>query len=355
MSARNRVLIVLGVLLVGSLIWYWFSQDHSTDLKLIGTVDANEVLVGARVSGRVEHLYVQEGDTVKAGQLLATIESADLSAAERAALATHASQEQKLAETEVTERQTSGETTSAAASAEASLKAARANQSQAEANLAHQQADTRRIVELANQGVASAQARDEAVTAEQSAQAALDAARQNVAAAEAALKQARAHELLTEAAKKDVAATRGLAANSQALAEQAQVQLGYARVVAPVDGKVEVLAAREGEVVTAGSPIVTVIQLSQTWVYAPLPETQADSVQLNDVLKVQMPSGAVVDGRVIAKSAEGDFATQRDINGSRKRDIRTMQIKLLIPNDGEKFVPGMTAWVFIPKAKLKIQ
>ena len=52
------------------------------------------------------------------------------------------------------------------------------------------------------------------------------------------------------------------------------------------------------------------------------------------------------------KAAEADFATQRDINGGRKRDIKTIRLKLLIPNPGEKFVPGMTADVYIPKDKL---
>jgi hypothetical protein len=64
-----------------------------------------------------------------------------------------------------------------------------------------------------------------------------------------------------------------------------------------------------------------------------------------------MPSGATIQGKVISKAAEADFATQRDVN-SRKRDIKTVQLKLLIDNPGEKFVPGMTAEVYIPKAKL---
>jgi multidrug resistance efflux pump len=353
MSARNKVFIILGVLAVASLIWYWFTTDHTSDLKLIGTVDANEVLVSARISGRISHLYVEEGQSVKAGQLIATIESEDLSAAERAALATRSSQQQKLAETVVTERQTTGETSSGLQNAEAALQVARANEAQAAAQLAHQQADTRRTVELANQGVMSAQAKDEAVTSENASKAALDAAHQNVAAAEAALKQAHAHELMAAAAKKTVASTLGIVENADALADQAKIELGYAQIVASVDGKVNVKAAREGEVVTIGEPIVTVMQLSQTWVYAPLPETQEDSVKLGDDLKVVMPSGATITGHVIAKSALADFATQRDINGSRKRDIRTVQIKLLIPNDKEEFVPGMTAWVYVPKTKLK--
>jgi multidrug resistance efflux pump len=112
-----------------------------------------------------------------------------------------------------------------------------------------------------------------------------------------------------------------------------------------------VWAARQGEVVTEGEAIVTIMDLTQTWVYAPLPETQADAVQLHDSLRVVMPSGATIWGYVIAKSAEGDFATQRDVN-SMKRDIKTVQLKLLIPNPGEKFVPGMTAEVYVPKAKL---
>jgi HlyD family secretion protein len=57
-----------------------------------------------------------------------------------------------------------------------------------------------------------------------------------------------------------------------------------------------------------------------------------------------------VDGKIIAKSSVADFATQRDISG-RKRDIRTVQLKLLIANPGERFVPGMTAEVFLPRNK----
>jgi len=114
---------------------------------------------------------------------------------------------------------------------------------------------------------------------------------------------------------------------------------------------INVWAARQGEVVTAGAAIVTIMDLTQTWVYAPLPETLADAVQINDSLRVVMPSGETMQGKVIGKLALGDFATQRDVS-SMKRDIKTIQIKLLIPNPEEKYVPGMTAEVYIPKAKL---
>ena len=140
-----------------------------------------------------------------------------------------------------------------------------------------------------------------------------------------------------------MASTRDAVQNANALAHQADVELGYAKVFAPVTGKVEMCGGPTRRSAGAGGPIATIMDLTQTWVYAPLPETQADAVQLGDALKVVMPSGATVQGKVIAKSAEADFATQRDINGGRKRDIKTVKLKLLIDNPDEKFVPGMTA------------
>ena len=351
MNARNRVFLILGLLTIGSLIWYFVTVRPTTDLQLIGTVDANEVVVSAKIPGRIQTLTVDEGQDVKAGQLIAIIESDDLDAARKAALATAASQNFKLGETVETERQTQGETSSATVNAQAMVKSAQASLAQAQANYDHQQADTSRTVALAQQGIMSQQAKDDAATSLQAAKSAVDTARENVAAAEASLRQARAHEMLTVVAARTVDSTRGEVENARALVDQAKVQLGYAQVFAPVSGKVNVRAARQGEVVSAGAAIVTITDLTQTWIYAPLPETQADAVQLGDSLRVVMPSGATLQGKVINKSAEADFATQRDVS-ARKRDIKTIQLKLLIDNPGDRFVPGMTAEVYIPKSKL---
>lgn len=343
--------MILGLLTLGSLIWYLVTVRPTGDLQLIGTVDANEVLVSAKIPGRIQSLLVSEGQVVQAGQLIAVIESQDLHAALEAAEANTSSQKWKLGGTVETVRQNNGETTSATISAEAQVRAAEAALAEAKAQYEHQKADTSRTVALAEQGIMSAQTRDEQVTALQADQAAVDAARENLTAAEANLRQARAHELLTKVSEQTVDETRAAVENARALADQAKVEEGYSQVFSPVSGKVNVWATRQGEVVAAGTPIVTIMDLSQTWVYAPLPETQADSVNLGDSLRVVMPSGATIQGKVINKSAEADFATQRDVS-SRKRDIKTVQLKLLIDNPGERFVPGMTAEVYIPKSKL---
>jgi multidrug resistance efflux pump len=350
-NARNRVFLILGLLTVGSLIWYFVTVRPTPDLQLIGTVDANEVVVSSRIPGRIQTLTVDEGQQVKAGQLIAIIESDDLQAVHKAALATAASQNGKLGESVESELQTRGETGSATVNAEAQLRAAKATFVQAQANYDHQQADTSRAVALAQQGILSEQTKDDAVTSLQATKAAVDAAKENVAAAEASLRQARAHELLTAVAARTVDSTRYEVENARALADQAKVQLGYAQVFAPVSGRVNVRAVRQGEVVAAGAAIVTIMDLTQTWVYAPLPETQADAVQLGDSLRIVMPSGATFQGVVINKGTQADFATQRDVS-ARKRDIKTVQLKLLIDNPGERYVPGMIAEVYIPKNKL---
>jgi len=128
--------------------------------------------------------------------------------------------------------------------------------------------------------------------------------------------------------------------------------LGYTKIYAPVSGTVSVRAAREGEVLNPGSPIVTIVDLSDTWVRAAIPETQADHIGLGDTLRVRLPGGSIVSGKVFFKAAEADFATQRDVS-RRKRDIKTIALKVRLENPNGAFVPGMTAEVLVSPDLLK--
>jgi HlyD family secretion protein len=93
---------------------------------------------------------------------------------------------------------------------------------------------------------------------------------------------------------------------------------------------------------------VTIVDLNDTWVRAAIPETYGEKVAIGDVLPVRLPSGSVVQGRVIFKAVEGDYATQRDVSRT-KRDIKTIALKLQIDNSLQKLVPGMTAEVLVHK------
>src|ERR1700729_3068801 len=103
MSARNRFIILLGIIFVIAGIYYFFSVDHSNDLVLIGTVDANQVIVSAQVEGRIQKLMVDEGTPVKEGDLIAVLDPSELQAQDAAAIATIDSMQNKVNEMKHTE------------------------------------------------------------------------------------------------------------------------------------------------------------------------------------------------------------------------------------------------------------
>ncbi|HZR31158.1 MAG TPA: efflux RND transporter periplasmic adaptor subunit [Terriglobales bacterium] len=352
MSARNKVLILLVVIFVGAGLYYAFSTNRTKDLELIGVVDANQVIVSARIQGRIDKLLVEEGTQVKAGDVIALLDPAELQQQERALAATTKGMRSKVAQTEATEAATKGTTYSDVGMAEAKLQSVRSQLAQAEADLDRIRADRDRIVSLADQGVASQQDRDHAELQLKAEQAAVRALQDQVRAAQADLKSTVARTHQARAAASTVAATRADMLSAVAQRQQAEVRLGYTRIVAPVSGTVSVRAAREGEVVNPGQAIVTIVDLNDSWVRAAIPETYADHIALGDTFNIRMPSGQVIPGKVYFKAVEGDFATQRDVS-RRKRDIKTVALKLRIANPSELYVPGMTADVLVPYAHLE--
>jgi multidrug resistance efflux pump len=352
MSARNRFLILLGIIFVISLIYYIFSANHSKDLVLIGTVDSNQVIVSAQVEGRIQKLLVDEGTPVKAGDLIAVLDPSELQTQEAAAAANIASLQHKVAEMQHTEKSTSGSTSSDVANARAKFSSAKAQLQQAKATLDRTESDSRRTVELAKAGVASEQERVQAETNLQAAQATMQAQQELVKAAEADLNSAIARTQQANAAKSTVAATQADLKSAEAQKNQAAVRLGYTSVYAPVAGTVSVRAARQGEVVNIGAPIVTIVDLTDTWVRAAIPETYSDHIGYGDVLRVRLPGGTITTGKVFFKGVEGDFATQRDVSRM-KRDIKTIVLKIRLDNPKGAFVPGMTAEVLVSPEQIK--
>jgi HlyD family secretion protein len=297
-------------------------------------------------------LLVEEGTEVKPGDLIAVLDPSELEAEERAAAATIDSLKYRVGETESTLEATAGSTSSNVANAQARLASVRAQLAQAEATLERTQSDSRRTIELAQEGVASDQDRVQAETNLAAQQAVVESLKQQVSAAQADINMAVANTHTAHAAERTVASTRAQLANAIEMLKEAEVRLGYTKIYAPISGTVSVRAAREGEVLNPGQPIVTLVDLSDTWVRAAIPETDADHIGLGDVLPIRLPGGTVTSGKVFFKAAEADFATQRDVN-RRKRDIRTIVLKVRLENPRGAYVPGMTAEVLISPAQLK--
>ena len=118
MNQKKRFIILLSALLLIALIYYFVSTDRTTDVVLIGTVDANQVIVSSKVVGRLETLNVDEGQDVKAGDLVATVDSAEYLAMRSASQATLASLRTKIAESSATAASTQGDTAGRAGDAE---------------------------------------------------------------------------------------------------------------------------------------------------------------------------------------------------------------------------------------------
>ncbi len=352
MNARNRFFILLTIIFVIALGYYFFSTPSNRDLVLIGTVDSNQVIVSPQVMGRLQKLLVDEGTPVKAGALIAEIDPAELEAQERAANATIASLRSKVSEMRHTEESTSGSTTSDVANAQAKLRSMKSQLVLAQATLQRTESDSRRTIELAKQAVASEQERVQAETNLAAAQANVQSLKDQVSAAEADLNSATARTHQAAAAQSTVVATQADLRTSEEQKREAEVRLGYTKIYAPVTGTVLVRAARQGEVLNAGQPIVTIVDLSDTWVRAAIPETEADHIGLGDTLRVRLPGGTITSGKVFYKAAEAEFATQRDVN-RRKRDIKTIVLKVRLDNPKGAYVPGMTAEVLVSPDQLR--
>ena len=123
--------------------------------------------------------------------------------------------------------------------------------------------------------------------------------------------------------------------------------LSYSEVRSPIAGIVDVRASREGEVINAGQPIVTLINPDDLWVRADIEETYIDRIRLGDQLNVRLPSGETRMGTVFYRAMDASFATQRDVSRT-KRDIKTFEIRLRVDNKDRRLAVGMTTYIDLP-------
>lgn len=282
MKGRRFVILVVVVAIVVALTVVLNRPVH--EIVLTGVVTTDEVIVSPEIEGRIEKLFVNQGDTVTNGQPIARIEPELW----RADAAFYASSEQ----------------------------ASSYDLAQAEADLENAKLNFERIQGLYSNNVESVQNYDAARTTYDSARARVDAAKKQIQAA---------------------------AAQSQ----KAKVYLDYTRICAPTNGIVDVRAALEGEVVNAGQAIVTLINPDDLWVSANVEETYIDRIRLGDQLQVRLPSGATRTGTVFYRAVDADYATQRDVSRT-KRDIKTFEIRLRCDNSDRALAVGMTAYVSVP-------
>jgi multidrug resistance efflux pump len=343
----SKFFVFVGVLFAISVVVYLTTTPRGKEIPLTGIVTGNDVIVGSQIAGRMIRLTVDEGSEVHKSDLIAEVDPAEWITARDSAEANIHMLENKVNSAAGTQSWTDEQTSASLRQAEANLTSTRSQLTQAQANLWRDQTTYKRTQSLFDAGVAAAQERDLALAAMQASDAAVKSLEDQVRAAEAQVAVATANRKQIGIQQSDLGATRAQLQQARADKATADVRLGYTKIYAPLDGIVSVRAARQGEVLQVGEPIVTVLDVDHLWVQADVEETYIDRVGLNQRIKVQFPSGKILDGTVIFKGVESDFATQRDVSRT-KRDIKTFEIKVAVPNMGRTLMSGMTATVLLP-------
>ena len=342
-----RPLLVLLILGAAGYGIFRYVNQRPTSLTLTGIVTTNDVIVSPQIAGQIRQLLVNEGDVVRKDQLVAVITPdefrADIAYYQHSAEGLGSQVKESEAALRYQERQTIDQIHQA----EATLAAAQAQQAAAVADLENARLVYERTRDLSQKGVEPVQMLDQTRTAFDAAKARLDSLQKQVDAQRSALALANANAEQTAVKRSQLQANQSQQAAANAQRTKADVRLTYTELHAPIDGVVDVRAARMGEVVTPGQPVLSLINPDDLWVRADVEETYIDGVRIGDTLTVRLPSGEEREGRIFYRGVDAAFATQRDVSRT-KRDIKTFEVRLRVDNRDRRLAVGMTAYVLLP-------
>src|SRR5665213_1262864 len=329
----KRVKLLLILIVVAGLGYgaYYYLGRPPTELVLTGIVTTNDVVVSPQIAGQIRELTVAEGDTVKKGQLIASITPDELRADSAYYTYTSEGLGSQVRESEAALRFQERQTGDQIKQAEATLSSTEAQQMAATADLENAKLLFDRTRNLSQKGVDSPQALDSARTTFNAVEARLDSLKKQVEAQRSALALAHssAEQIAVRRSQVQQSQQQQQAANAQRA--KADVRLAYADVRAPIDGIVDVRAVRVGEIVTPGQPIVTLINPDDLWIRADVEETYIERIRLGDKITVRLPSGDTREATVFYRGVDASYATQRDVSRT-KRDIKTFEVRLRADN-----------------------
>lgn len=313
---KKKTLFTLLLMLAAIALAILF-RAHNQDLLLQGEVDAPEVIVASKAKGRVVERLIERGDDVKSGQLIIQLDSPELMAQLRSAQATR---DEAKAQLELSLHGTREE----------SIRNLRANLAQAEAQYRNAQNDYNRNLSVAGKGYISKSELDASRRSR-------DTAFQQVQAAKANLDEGINGDRV-EQRQQYAAALR--AAEENLL--QIQAQSDDLQVKAPVDGEVGPIPAEVGELLNAGSPLVTLIRVPDAYFVFNLREDILAHVRKGDKVKLRVPAlkDKMIDTEVRYIAPLGDYATKRATRATGDFDLKTFEVRLYPSQPVDGLRPG---------------
>ena len=346
---KKAIRLVILAAVVGGIGYYIYLQSLPKPLVLTGIVTTHDVVVSPQIGGRVSQLLVTEGDAVKQGQLLAVLAPDELREEHAFYAASAEGVSSQVRESEAALRLQQMQTTDQIAQAEATLQATESQRAAATAELQNAQTVFERAQRMQQQGISTAEQLDAARTALEVAKSRMATLEKQIEAQRSAVALARTNAEQVAVRRSQLQASQRQAAAAAAQSQRAGVRLTYTELHAPIEGIVDVRAARQGEVVNPGQAVVTLINPNDLWVRADVEESYIDRVKIGDALTVRLPSGEERQGTIFYRGLDAGFATQRDVSRS-KRDIKTFEIRLRVDNSDRRLAVGMTAYVLMPPA-----
>jgi membrane fusion protein (multidrug efflux system) len=375
-SSGFRIAVVIAVvvlLVVGFFVYRHFTSYESTD---DAQVDGHINSISARISGHVIALNVRDNQYVTAGTVLVEIDPTDYQVAYERAKADYADAQAAATAAGVSVPITSVNTSSQISATEADVnsaragiqvarqqfQAAKAQLQQAEANDVKAQNDLGRYKQLVEKQEISQQQYDQAVAASkasaaavEAARASADAAQQQVTQAEGKLVQAQANWRYAQTAPKQMEITRAKA--QQALAEaqrkkadldQAQLNLQYTKVVAPVNGVVSNRTVEVGQNVAPGQELMKIINLDDVWVTANFKETQLRNMKVGQRVTIEVyANGRDYNGKVDsiagASGARFSLLPPENATGNYVKVVQRIPVKIVLnpgSNNDHQLRPG---------------
>ncbi|HEX8926369.1 MAG TPA: HlyD family secretion protein [Terriglobales bacterium] len=354
--------IIIIVAIAAVLVWRYYAVRETTD---DAQIDGHIAPVSARVSGTAVNVYVEDNVYVHAGDLLAQLDPKDYQVAVARAQSELADAEAnaRAAGTGVPVMYTS--TSSNLQTAEANLAAAQKEVDAAEARLRDAQAqhnlaveDLARFKQLVAKQEIPQQRYDTAVSAEQQAAAAVDAAQAGVLTAQSHVRQAEAQVAGAKTVPQQVAITRSRAGaaeaqveKARAALEQVQLNLQYTTVRAPVSGIVSKRSVEPGQTVQPGQPLFAIVMIDDLWVTANYKETQLTNMKPRQAATIHVDAtGKTYKGRVEsmggATGARFSLLPPENATGNFVKVVQRIPVRIAIePNQDpeHKLRPGMSA------------
>lgn len=326
-KAMAGVVVLAAVIVLAAYAYLHRKTQDNGRLKVSGTIEVTSVALSFKIGGRMTERLVDEGQLVKAGQLVARLDDDELQ------------QERKGRGAE--------ERASMAAVADLEAGSRREEIAQGEAALARIRADAERLSRDAAR--AEALFKREVIPQKE-----LEAARAAREASAAAVREAEQRLKLLKSGPRPDTVRQAQARLEGAVAGRAlaETRLAQSELTSPLAGLVLAKHAEPGEMLAPGAPVVTVGKLEEVWLRAYIPETDLGRVKVGQTARVTVDGwpGRNFDGKISFISPEAEF-TPKNVQTAKERVKLVYRIKITLGNPKMELKPGMPADAVIETGK----